>query len=38
VDLKIPATLLDETWFVDVPQELRIDDLTQRHQQFCRTD
>ncbi len=38
MDLKIPATLLDETWFVDVPQKLRIDRLTQRHQQFGRTD
>ena len=29
--------LLDETWFVDVPQELRVDRLTQRHQQFGRS-
>ena len=29
--------LLDETWFVDVPQVLRIDRLTQRHQQFGRS-
>jgi len=28
--------LLDETWFVDVPQDLRIRRLTQRHQQFGR--
>jgi pantothenate kinase len=28
--------LLDETWFVDVPQDLRIGRLTQRHQQFGR--
>jgi pantothenate kinase len=28
--------LLDETWFVDVPLELRIGRLTQRHQQFGR--
>jgi pantothenate kinase len=28
--------LLDETWFVDVPQELRVGRLTQRHQQFGR--
>jgi pantothenate kinase len=26
--------LLDETWFVDVAQELRIDRLTKRHMQF----
>lgn len=29
--------LLDETWFVDVPQALRIGRLTQRHQQFGRS-
>ena len=29
--------LLDETWFVDVPQELRVGRLTQRHQQFGRS-
>jgi len=28
--------LLDETWFVDVPQDLRLSRLTQRHQQFGR--
>jgi pantothenate kinase len=28
--------LLDETWFVDVPQDLRIGRLTQRHQKFGR--
>jgi pantothenate kinase len=28
--------LLDETWFVDVTQDLRIGRLTQRHQQFGR--
>jgi pantothenate kinase len=28
--------LLDETWFVDVPQDLRIRRLTHRHQQFGR--
>lgn len=28
--------LLDETWFVDIPQDLRIGRLTQRHQQFGR--
>lgn len=30
-------TLLDETWFVDVPQDLRVGRLTQRHQQFGRS-
>jgi len=29
--------LLDETWFVDVPQDLRVGRLTQRHQQFGRS-
>jgi len=29
--------LLDETWFVDVPQDLRLSRLTQRHQQFGRS-
>ena len=29
--------MLDETWFVDVPQELRVGRLTQRHQQFGRS-
>lgn len=29
--------LLDETWFVDVPQDLRVERLTQRHQQFGRS-
>lgn len=29
--------LLDETWFVDVPQDLRLGWLTQRHQQFGRS-
>ncbi len=29
--------LLDETWFVDVPQDLRMGRLTQRHQQFGRS-
>ena len=29
--------LLDETWFVDVPHDLRVDRLTQRHQQFGRS-
>jgi pantothenate kinase len=28
--------LLDETWFVDVPQDLRVSRLMQRHQQFGR--
>lgn len=29
--------LLDETWFVDVPQDVRVGRLTQRHQQFGRS-
>jgi pantothenate kinase len=29
--------LLDETWFVDVPRDLRLGRLTQRHQQFGRS-
>ena len=29
--------LLDETWFVDVPRDLRLSRLTQRHQQFGRS-
>jgi pantothenate kinase len=29
--------LLDETWFVDMPQDLRVGRLTQRHQQFGRS-
>jgi pantothenate kinase len=29
--------LLDETWFVDVPGDLRLSRLTQRHQQFGRS-
>ena len=29
--------LLDETWFVDVPQDLRLGRLQQRHQQFGRS-
>ena len=29
--------LLDETWFVDVPQDLRVKRLTQRHQKFGRS-
>jgi pantothenate kinase len=28
--------LLDETWFVDAPQDLRVSRLMQRHQQFGR--
>ena len=29
--------LLDETWFVEVPQALRVQRLTQRHQQFGKS-
>ena len=29
--------LLDETWFVDVPHDLRVKRLTQRHQQFGKS-
>ena len=31
------AGLLDETWYVDIPDALRVDRLTQRHVQFGRS-
>jgi len=31
------AGLLDETWYVDIPDALRVDRLTNRHVQFGRS-